>query len=64
MVEGMISSSISQQYQEKRACQRIEINRSVQVKFADGQIINGLIDEPGCLILVVIFTCPSISSLK
>lgn len=45
MVEGMIASSISQQFQEKRVCQRIDINRSVQVKLAGGQIISGLTDD-------------------
>lgn len=46
MVEDLITSSIRQQkQQEKRIGQRIELNRSVQVKFADGQIINGLTDN-------------------
>ena len=45
MVEDIISSPISHQHQERRVCQRIEINRSVQLKFADGHIINGLTDD-------------------
>lgn len=45
MVEEQIPSSFSHEQQEKRVCQRIEFNRSVQLKLADGHIINGLTDD-------------------
>ncbi|MCU7938602.1 MAG: PilZ domain-containing protein [gamma proteobacterium symbiont of Bathyaustriella thionipta] len=45
MVEGLTFSSIGQNQQEKRVCQRIEHNRSVQLRLADGHIINGLTDD-------------------
>lgn len=45
MAPDMVSSSFSQSQQEKRICQRIELNRSVQVKLPDGSIITGLTDD-------------------
>ncbi len=31
--------------QEKRVCQRLELNRQVQIKLADGQLIKGLTED-------------------
>lgn len=45
MVDQQTASHFNHKEQEKRVCQRIELNRSVQLKLADGQIINGLTDD-------------------
>ena len=45
MVKSILSSLDSQEQQDKRVCQRIELNKQVQLKLADGQIINGLTED-------------------
>ncbi len=45
MPEEFIASPISAEQQEKRVCQRIEINRSVQLQLENGLTIKGLTDD-------------------
>ena len=45
MEKNRLTFSDNQEQQEKRVCQRIELNRQVQIKLADGQIINGLTED-------------------
>lgn len=45
MTNRIMSSSDSSVQQEKRICQRIGLNKQVQLKLADGQIINGITED-------------------
>ena len=45
MVNNILSSLDGSEHQEKRVCQRIELNKQVQLKLADGQIINGTTED-------------------
>ena len=45
MVNSLLSFTDGSQQQDKRVCQRIELNKQVQLKLSDGQIINGTTED-------------------
>ena len=45
MTQGLISTIEQQEQAEKRLCQRIKLNRQMQLTLADGQIIRGVTEN-------------------
>jgi hypothetical protein len=41
----MIQNNLGAESQEKRVCQRLELNRRVQISLANGQLIHGLTED-------------------